>query len=59
MAKWKGDQEKEEAEKKADREVATKLEAIYKTDTYQTRVEPEMEHQEKMDAWIEHYGWLK
>jgi saccharopine dehydrogenase-like NADP-dependent oxidoreductase len=46
MAKRKADQEKREAEEKADREVATRLEAN------QMRLEPETEHQEKMDAWI-------
>jgi hypothetical protein len=40
MAKWK-----------ADREVAARLEAIHdKTDANQMRLEPETEHQEKMDA---------
>jgi hypothetical protein len=39
------------AKKKADREVVAKLEAIHnKTDTNQMRLEPEMEHQEKMGA---------
>jgi hypothetical protein len=38
---------------KADREVAARLKAIHdKTDTNQMRLEPETEHQEKMDAWI-------
>jgi hypothetical protein len=33
--------------------VATRLEAIHdKTDAKQMRVEPETEHQEKMDAWL-------
>jgi hypothetical protein len=53
MAERKADQEKGEAEKKVDREVATRLEAIHnKTDANQMRVEPETEHQGKMDAWI-------
>jgi hypothetical protein len=46
-------EERREAEGKADREVATKLEAIHdKTYANQVRVEPETEHEEKIDAWI-------
>jgi hypothetical protein len=53
MAKRKADQEKGEAERKADREMATRLEAIHdKRHANQTRLEPETEYQEKMDAWI-------
>jgi hypothetical protein len=53
MVKWKADQEKRKAERKADREeVEARLEAIHdKTDVNQTRLEPETEDQEKMDAW--------
>jgi hypothetical protein len=42
------------AKKKADQEeVVERLEAIHdKTDANQMRLEPKMEHQEKMDAWI-------
>jgi hypothetical protein len=41
------------AKGKANREAAVRLKAIQKkTDTNQMRLEPETEHQEKMDAWI-------
>jgi hypothetical protein len=53
-AKRKADREKRKAERKTDREeVAARLEAMHdKTDANQMRLEPETEHQEKMDAWI-------
>jgi hypothetical protein len=47
MSERKADQEKRKAERKVDRKVATRLEAIHdKTDANQTRVEPETEQQE-------------
>jgi hypothetical protein len=53
MAERKADEEKGEAERKVDREVATRLEAVHdKTDAIQLRVKHETELQEKMDAWI-------
>jgi hypothetical protein len=53
ITKRKADLEESEAERKADREVATRLEAVYdKTDANQMRVEPETEHQERIDAGI-------
>ena len=50
MVKWKADGEKWNAERKADQEeVAAGLEAIRdKRDTNQMRLEPEMEHQERV-----------
>jgi hypothetical protein len=52
--KRKADFEKRMTKRKVDRElVAARLEANYeKTDASQMRVEPETEHEEKMDAWI-------
>jgi hypothetical protein len=53
VAKWEADREKRKAERKADREVAERLETIHEeTDANQMRLEPETEHQEKVDAWI-------
>jgi hypothetical protein len=50
MTKWKADRDKRKAERKADK---AKLEAIQdKTYANYMRLEPETEHQEKMDAWI-------
>jgi hypothetical protein len=43
----------DDCERKADREVVARVEAIHdKTDTNQMRLEPETDHQEKNDAWI-------
>jgi hypothetical protein len=53
MDERKADQEKRKAERTVDREVAIKLEAVhYKTVAKQMIVEPETEHQEKMDNWV-------
>jgi hypothetical protein len=53
MAKWKADRGKKKAERKADREVAARLEAVHdKTEANQMRLEPETELQGKRDAWI-------
>lgn len=54
MAKWEADQDTRKAQWKANRgQVMERLETIHnKTDVNQMRLEPEMEHQENMDAWI-------